>query len=213
MNLNKIVEELEDKATFGCLAPEDVLEALKQVQKETLETSDRELEKIKKENSQLRAVHHLWANEEIFARADRENQGFFCMVTDGFTKDGVPTWEMAINDPKFALNLSDTFYYACADCEEFEYADAEELWNIAQKEGYNGLINWAIAKRKAKGEHCEPIAPVKKRMDMVDESWNKAIDECINWVWDEEIVSDTEGFVFNVIRVTDKLKALKKGIK
>lgn len=49
-----------------------------------------------------------------------------------------------------SLNMSDVFGYACADCEDFEISEIEELANLYKTFGFSGLKAWAGYKRGLK---------------------------------------------------------------
>jgi len=100
----------------------------------------------------MRAAHTLLANDEAFI-GQPDGSVFFM---EAGVKEGVPT---------LALNMNDTFEYACADCEPFSYSDAPMLLEISKSEGWPGLVRWASEQRKKRGEPHEPIAPVKRAMD------------------------------------------------
>lgn len=54
-----------------------------------------------------------------------------------------------------SILCNDTFGYACADCEELEPGNAEEVRKIADKYGWDGVTAWAAFRRG-----CEPIKPL-----------------------------------------------------
>lgn len=110
-----------------------------------------ELDQLKRTVEWFRAAHWLLANEYSFiAPADGE----FCFVAAEMSTDG---------DCKLALNMSDTFAFACADAEDFLYSEAPELVRIAKEEGWPGLNRWAAAKRGMR-----PIPPVEEHMEEYD---------------------------------------------
>lgn len=112
---------------------------------------------LKRENTWLRAAHLLLAQEHAFI--GMPDGGVF-FVTAEVTVEGTPL---------LALNMNDTFAYACADAEPFNYEDAPELLAIAEREGWPGLTRWAMEKRAERGEPAEPIKPVQRSMNIVDE--------------------------------------------
>jgi hypothetical protein len=50
-------------------------------------------------------------------------------------------------DGKFDLNLSDTFYYACADCEEVPVEQLGEVARLFKLYGFWGAVYWAAKRR------------------------------------------------------------------
>ena len=119
-----------------------------------------DVEKLQKENEWLKAAHWLLANEYAFiGNARDEPEGDIQFFLAGKTLDGTPT---------LALNCNDTFYYACADAEPFRYSDAPMLVEVAQREGWPGMIRWAAEQRRVRGEKAEVIAPVARDMDAHD---------------------------------------------
>lgn len=45
------------------------------------------------------------------------------------------------------INVSDTFYYACADAEGMKVSDAAELQHIFEQYGWDGIVAWVAIKR------------------------------------------------------------------
>lgn len=128
--------------------------------------NDLDVEKLKRENEWLKAAHWLLANEYAFIGNRRdEPEGDIQFFLAGKLLDGTPT---------LALNCNDTFYYACADAEPFRYSDAPMLVDIAQREGWPGMVRWAAEQRKMRGEKAEVIAPVARDMDAHDSALKSA---------------------------------------
>lgn len=112
-----------------------------------------------------RAAHEAKRNAEAkLAAAEREREWYnaaHLLIAAGCAFVGTPEGEIFIHieasakkdgTPILALNMNDVFYWGCADCESFEYADAPKLWAIYKEHGHNGLVKWARDNRKAKGE-------------------------------------------------------------
>jgi hypothetical protein len=61
------------------------------------------------------------------------------------------TWEENLGDWTngwtSAVNVNDTFYYACADAESLEPGRAHEVRAAYERWGYHGVIAWASIKR------------------------------------------------------------------
>lgn len=55
----------------------------------------------------------------------------------------------------FNLICNDTFAWGSADCEEFELKDAETIWNLYTRHGYNGITAWIANKC-----NIEPLKPL-----------------------------------------------------
>lgn len=51
---------------------------------------------------------------------------------------------------RFAVNCSDTFYYACSDFTEFDLTDTAELTEMFDRFGSTGLIAWCARDRNEK---------------------------------------------------------------
>jgi hypothetical protein len=64
-------------------------------------------------------------------------------------------------DEGISVNVlcSDTFSYACADCERLDYDQIPVLYRLWQKDPTWAGTVWSVARRKER-----PIAPVAKRM-------------------------------------------------
>ena len=88
------------------------------------------------------------------------------LFEDAFDKDWFkPLIYLAINDLIFLryknqeivilLLCSDTFTYACADCEEIEKENLIEVCEIYDKFGYDGLVAWVAIRRSEE--------PIKER--------------------------------------------------
>jgi len=92
---------------------------------------------------QYRCAHLLLANDHSFIG---KPGGAIFFIIPGVSQEGVPL---------LAVNVNDVFYPA-ADCEEYSYEEAPELWEIARLQGWPGIIKWVKARRKARGEAHEP---------------------------------------------------------
>ncbi len=80
----------------------------------------------------------------------------------------VQPWPMEEGPPRLLIMCSDTFAWACADCEPCEYPRATEVFRIMQTEGWPGVVRWVQAQRQERGEMAEPIDPVHVRMSAID---------------------------------------------
>lgn len=67
------------------------------------------------------------------------------------------------NKPHLTINVSDLFFLACADFEEVETKDIEEIFRIYSKYGDDGLLAWVALKRNIK-----PIFVKHKRTNDYD---------------------------------------------
>jgi hypothetical protein len=63
----------------------------------------------------------------------------------------------------FAVNCSDTFYYACSDFTEFDLSDTADLTEMYDKFGTTGLIAWCARDRNEK-----PLD------ELIDDKFNEA---------------------------------------
>lgn len=64
---------------------------------------------------------------------------------------------------RFAVNSSDTFYYACSDSTEFDLTDTADLIEMFDKFGTTGLIAWCARDRNEK--------PLK---ELIDDKYHEA---------------------------------------
>lgn len=104
------------------------------------------------------AAHLLLAQEECFVRVD--GQGAFVLnMAMPSVREG---------SPALYVLCSDTFAWACADCEHADYADAEELLRIGVEEGWPGLVRWVQARRHERGEPAEPIYAAAQQITKMD---------------------------------------------
>ncbi len=108
-----------------------------------------EIAALEKRLRWYRAAHLLVSNEFAFV-GHRDGEDARLMMLDNDQN-----W-----NPTLCVLCSDTFAYACADAESAEYFDAEALLQIAQQDGWVGLMRWVQERRKAQGEAREPIKPV-----------------------------------------------------
>lgn len=68
-----------------------------------------------------------------------------------------------------SLLCSDTFGYACADCEEIALAECPALVELMIREGWAGLVRWIQERRAARGQIEKPIATVAEAMQRQDD--------------------------------------------
>jgi hypothetical protein len=105
-----------------------------------------------------RAAHMLVAQEEAFLRV--EGKDIFTYTALDVTANG---------SPRLCILCSDTFGYACADAEDADYADAEQLLQLAIDEGWPGLYRWILSRRHARGEPVAFVAPVAQQIKRFDD--------------------------------------------
>lgn len=55
--------------------------------------------------------------------------------------------ECVNNGWKITINCNDTFYYACADCEDISPGEAKKVRAFAEKFGLSGVVAYAAFKR------------------------------------------------------------------
>lgn len=87
------------------------------------------------------AAHMLLANDDAFIFRDSDSSFFMSAVVGE-----------GLRQPALALNMNDTFFWGCADAEPFGYIDAPALLEIVKRDGSDGLVKWALDKRKQRSE-------------------------------------------------------------
>ena len=60
--------------------------------------------------------------------------------------------DIQVDTVSFAVNMNDTFYYACADSEEVGADEIDAVYRAWKMFGYDGVVAWTAIKRG-----CEPI--------------------------------------------------------
>ena len=83
------------------------------------------------------------------------------------------------NRGKYYLDMNDTFYYACADCEEVGFDDLSEVARLFKTYGYGGLTYWVSKKRNENSE----IPQVQKSIEeitLLEAKRNAFIQERLN---------------------------------
>lgn len=111
------------------------------------------LEELERKAEGYRAALWLCAEETAWVRT-RQDESFNLICAES----------VDMGEPKVLIMCSDTFAYACADCEEATYPQAIEVLEIAKAEGWPGITRWVQAQRNGRGEPDTPIAPVAKMM-------------------------------------------------
>lgn len=113
---------------------------------------DAEIARLRARVESLQAALWLTAEDWMFVRhKEHGHPAGKCLV-------------MAEDELKLLVMCSDTFAYACADCEEAELSETVALRRIAETEGFPGVVRWC----QAKGQRGEPIDPVRKTMTTFD---------------------------------------------
>jgi hypothetical protein len=122
------------------------------------------LEELERENAALRAAHWLLANEEAFISPE-DGAIFFVMPEVSRS-----------NQCRYSLNMNDVFALACADAEPFELELAPKLKEIAEKEGWPGLLRWASEHRDelpVRPERMEPMPRAQLFCEQLEELCNR----------------------------------------
>ncbi len=64
---------------------------------------------------------------------------------------------------KFVLNVNDTFFYACADCEEVSPEEYRTVASFFKRYGFDGICYWVSIKRNIKSQ----IPEVQEEIDRI----------------------------------------------
>ena len=83
-----------------------------------------------------------------------ESQAIAYLLATEILLSNRPWWDKTLTKKQqqlttLAVLCNDVFAWGCADAEDIDYDDLEDLWNYYVKDPVNGPIVWCIIKRKS----------------------------------------------------------------
>lgn len=124
----------------------------------------------------LKLLQEVEAERDVL-RAEREafNAMANLLATDNAFANHVKGGGIGFN-----VMCSDTFAYACADCENIDISQAPEVWKLYQDGGWHAVVRW-VQEKRGDERFIKPVEEEVRRSEAIRAERDKLAESARSW--------------------------------